>query len=101
MFADDHGKQLPRRFEEFNAYRPTPGLSYSNWEMVSGGNLSNFTNPSQTILLREKEPRLSPDGKFVKAYAFVDGHTILLMPPTNDFPALEKQRGYLAQPATN
>jgi len=97
MFADDHGNQLPKNFEQATNY--VPGLSKSNWEIVSGGDFSQLAKPSQTILLREKESRRSPDGPFFKAYAFMDGHAELISSPDDDFAALEKQRGLLAQPA--
>jgi RNA polymerase sigma factor (sigma-70 family) len=105
MFADDHQNQLPKNFEQMKTY--VPGLSSSNWEIVSGGNLSNdgsLGNPRQvmlTILLREKESRPSPDGGFVKAYAFIDGHAELISSPEDDFAAVEKQRGFLVHPAKN
>ena len=101
IFAGDHQNQLPENFEQLKTYLPKGGLSDSNWEIVSGGNLNNFVNPVQTILLREKESRQSPDGKFVKIYAFADGHVELISSPDNDFAALEKQRGLLVQPAKN
>ena len=102
MFADDHRNQLPDNFEQLKTY--VRSLSSSNWEIVSGGNMNSFVNPSQNsriIILREKESRQSPDGKFVKAYAFVDGHAELISSPDDDFAALEKQRGFLIQPAKN
>jgi len=102
MFADDNQNQLPKKFEQMKRYAPR--LSFSNWEIVSGGNLNSFTNPSHimvTILLREKESRQSPDGGFVKAYAFADGHAEMVSSPDDDFAAVEKQRGFLVHPATN
>jgi hypothetical protein len=97
MFADDNGNQLPKNFEQATNY--VPGLSKSNWEIMSGGDFSQIAKPSQTILLREKESRRSPDGPFLKAYAFMDGHAELISSLDGDFAALEKQRGLLAQPA--
>jgi len=104
MFADDHQGQLPEKFEQLKIGVSKELLADTNWEMVSGGNLNDFTNPPQTmltILLREKESSRSPDGKFVKAYAFADGHTEMISSPDNDFAALEKQRGFLVHPAKN
>jgi len=49
----------------------------------------------------EKEPRQSPDGKFVKAYALADGHSQLISSPDDDFTAMEKKFGFLVQPAKN
>ena len=100
MFADDHASQLPTSFEQMKAY--VRDLSYSNWEIVSGGNLSGFTDSSQNsriILLREKQSRKSPAGDFVKGYAFVDGHAESIRSPNDDFPAVEKEHGFLVRPA--
>jgi len=102
MFADDHQNQLPTNFDQMKTY--VTGLSSSNWEIVSGGSLSSSTNPRRvmlTILIREKESRPSPDGGFVKAYAFIDGHAEMISSPDDDFAALEKQRGLLVLTAKN
>jgi len=102
MFADDNQNQLPKNFEQMKRYAPS--LSFSNWAIVSGGDLNSFNHPNQTmltILLREKESRPSPDGGFVKAYAFADGHAEMVNSPDDDFAALEKQHGYLIHPAQN
>jgi hypothetical protein len=106
LFADSHQNQWPRNFAELrtsldNGNRAFLHLSDSNWEFVSGGNKNSFTNPAQTILFREKESRPSPDGKFIKVYAFADGSVQLLSSPDDDFAALEKQSGLLVQPAKN
>jgi hypothetical protein len=68
---------------------------------VSGGNLNALRDPHKTILLREKKARQSPDGKFVKAYAFCDMTAELISSPGDDFSALEQQRGFLVHPAKN
>ena len=100
MFAEDHGNQLPNDFAQLKKY--VQDLSDSNWEIVSGGNMNRFVNPSETsrtILLREKKARPSPAGPFVKIYAFVDGHAEMISSPDKDFAALEKERGFVARPA--
>ena len=102
MFADDHQNQLPKDFKQLKTL--AGDLSSANWEIVSGGNVSSFNNPSQTtltILLREKDSSRSPDGKFFKAYAFADGHAELISSADDDFAAVEKQRGFLVHPAKN
>jgi hypothetical protein len=103
LFATAHGDQLPNDLAQAKTFVSKfgiPGpLLESNWEIVSGGNLNQAGHAAQTILLREKEPRQSPDGRFVKAYAFADGHAELISSPENDFAALEKQRGLLVQSA--
>ena len=96
MYADDHGNKLPDNFEELKKY--CPGLDSSNWEIVSSGGESSIAHPAMTILLREKEPRPSPDGQFAKVYAFADGHVEAISSPDDDFAAAEKQHGLLVQP---
>jgi hypothetical protein len=100
MYANKHQNQLPENFEELKTNAPKE-VSNSNWEIVSGGNWKNFANPSQTILLREKESRRSPDGKFVKIYALADGSVQLVSSPDDDFTAMENKFGFLIQPAKN
>jgi RNA polymerase sigma factor (sigma-70 family) len=99
LFADANQNQWPNNFEQLKKYGSS--LNSSNWEFVSGGNKNSFANPRQTILFREKESRPSPDGKFVKVYVFADGSVQLLSSPDDDFAALEKQSGFLVQPAKN
>jgi len=96
LFAGDHENKLPDNFEQLKAY--VPRLSSSNWEIVSSGSLTNFQERADTILLREKESRPSPDGKFAKIYAFEDGHDELISSPDDNFAAWEKQHGLLVQP---
>jgi hypothetical protein len=99
MFADAHANQLPKNFDQARAY--APGLSDSNWEIMSGGDENSFGNYSKTVLLREKKSRQFASGKFVKAYAFGDGHAEQISSPDNNFAAVEKQRGLLIRPAMN
>ncbi len=99
MFAADHQNQLPKDFAQMKIYARS--LSSANWEIVSGGNVNSFKNPSQTILLREKDSSRSPDGQFYKAYAFADGHAEMISSADDDFAAVEKQLGFLVNPARN
>ena len=98
-FADDHGNILPTNFRQMKTY--VSNLSASNWEIVSGGSLSGIAKPAQTILFKEKEARPSPDGKFAKAYVFVDGHVEMVSSPNYEFTAVEQQEGFLIRPAKN
>jgi hypothetical protein len=93
MFAHDHQSQLPKNFEQMNTY--VRDLSSSNWEIVSGGNLNGFPDISKTILLQEKEPRPSPEGKFLRIYALADGSVQLVTSPDEDFAASQKKFGYV------
>ncbi len=99
LFAMDHRNQLPTSFAQLNAWQQQTSLLDADWEFVADGDKHNFTNPAKTIYVMEKEPRRSPDGKFVKVYATVDGRVFLITSPVEDFTAVEKQRGFLVQPA--
>jgi hypothetical protein len=99
LFGNDHAYQLPKDFGLGKAY--APDISQSNWEIVSSGDEKSIVNPSQTILLRERKSRISPDGKFTKVYAFADGHAEMEVTPDGDFLALENERGFVARPAKN
>jgi hypothetical protein len=105
LFADSHQNQLPKNFTELNASgvggNQFQHLSDADWQFVAGGDKDSFTNPDTTIYFLEKEPRQSPDGKFVKVYATVNGRVFLITSPDKDFTAIEKQRGFLVQPAKN
>ncbi len=104
LAADSHNGKLPSSFNQSQSWIGTdPNIFSTNlvsdWEIVSGGNLNTLPNVPQTILLREKVARHVGHGEFAKAYAFADGHTDLLYSKTEDFSAVEKQRGYLVQPS--
>jgi len=101
MFADDHHDQWPKNFVELKAARPECQISDADWEFMSGGNRNNFANPSQTILFREKQPRPSPDGKFLRIYTLADGSVQQVRSPVADFTAMEAKFGFVTQPARN
>lgn len=51
------------------------GLIPDNYEITYQGSLQAITNPSQQIVLREKQPQQTEEGGFVRTYGFADGHT--------------------------
>ncbi len=101
LYAGDHHNQLPASFGQLNAWDQQTKLSDSDWEFVASGDKDSFTNPDKTIYFMEKEPRESPDGKFVRVYATVNGRVFLVTSPDKDFTAVEKQRGFLIQRTKN
>ena len=99
LFAQDNGGQLPTSIAQLKSY--APGVSDLNWEIVSGGKLDSMGDPGKTILMRNKESRRSPAGRFYQEYVFADGSVQQDSRPDDDFAALEKERGYLVHPAKN
>ena len=97
LFAGSHQQQWPTNFAQIKNQPNGSLLPDSKWEFVFNGKKNKISNPSETILFREKESKPAPDDKFVKIYAFADGSVQELISPVDDFPALEKQNGFLVQ----
>lgn len=81
LFTGDHQNHLPLNFAHLNAWSQQTKLSDTDWEFVASGNKDSFANPDKTIYFLEKEPRQSPDGKFVKVYATVNGLIFIVTSP--------------------
>jgi len=98
IFSGDNRGRFPKTFAEAKNY--AANLSTNNWEIVSSGDVNDFKNPSEVsriILLREIEASRTTDGKYLKVYAFVDGHVQQVASDDRDFAATEKQRGFLVR----
>lgn len=99
VFSTAHGDRLPERFDEM-----TEALGGSDSPFL--GELDRyefFPHPrrisleeSRYYLVREKQPRRRPDGRWERAYALVDGSVQLLDSPTEDFTQVEIERGGVA-----
>jgi len=111
IFASGHRNQLPKNFTQLNAAKLQNFITRSNietirtklsdadWEFTTSGDKDSFANPDTTIYFLEKKPRQSPDGTFARVYATVNGRVFLLTSSNEDFTAIEKERGFLIQPA--
>ena len=98
LFASDHDNQYPKNFEQVKTMLPK-NISTANWEIMSGGDMNSIRDPAATILLREKDSMQTPDGSFLKVYAFTDGHVERRSASDNDFASMEKQAGFQVNPA--
>jgi hypothetical protein len=54
--------------------------------------VGDIKEPGRTIVIREKEPRIDPDGRPAKAYGFADGHSEINRPPDGNFERFESER---------
>jgi RNA polymerase sigma factor (sigma-70 family) len=108
LYADQHGDVLPQSLSEAAEFYPaendsgTEVLDPQRFEIVYRGALKDITDPARTILIREKEAyrgRTDPNAppKYMRAYAFADGHSEIHSGPTDDFSAWEQER--IIQPA--
>jgi RNA polymerase sigma factor (sigma-70 family) len=99
MYASDHQNQFPTNVNDAtNYWNSADGpMSFQNqYELVAQGSIAGISNAADTIAVREKEPWLR-NGKWLKAYGFVDGHAVIMAEPPEGFAAWEQQ--HIAVPA--
>jgi RNA polymerase sigma factor (sigma-70 family) len=96
IFANEHGESLPQSFLQIRGQLgPDPvlpaGMSLERFEFVEHERLIKETEP-ELILIREKEPRKQPDGKWARAYTLGDGSVQQITFDTEDFSEWESKR---------
>jgi RNA polymerase sigma factor (sigma-70 family) len=121
IYADHNQGQFPTNFAQADPFLdqsaktehdlkpgefPPSGIKYGlvpdNYEMTYQGSLQAITNPSQRIVLREKQPEQTEDGGYVRTYGFADGHTevhkgaAIRNPDETGFETWEAERGFVA-----
>ncbi len=104
MYADENNGQFPTSYNQAGSFFPDGlkadgPLTTDQFDITYQGTLSGMTNPgpSVQIVLREKSATQTPDGGYVKAYAFGDGHSEIHKEATEaDFAAWES--GHLQKP---
>jgi RNA polymerase sigma factor (sigma-70 family) len=103
MYANDHNGNYPTNFGQLFADNPnvtkgSENVTFDDFEVVFQGAQDSIRSPASIIMLREKEARQAPDGKWQKVYGFADGHAEIHSEPTANFDAYEKDR-IIARPA--
>jgi RNA polymerase sigma factor (sigma-70 family) len=95
MYSNDHQAACPTNFDQAAAYWPTDGvdtnISANQFQVLFQGNFNQITNPAQTIVVGEVEPTPGPDGGWLKAYGFADGHSEIHQAQDGDFAPWETQ----------
>ena len=99
LYADKHNDEFPGSFEEAAPYfrdrTAEDDRLFDEFEIVyAGHSYAAITNAVATIVIREKEPRQGPNGKWSKAYGFADGHSEIHSKPPEGFEAYEKQHSF-------
>lgn len=103
LYASDHNDQFPDTFAlmrelflgTLNGDTVEGGelvLPEDQIEITYHGKLTDVAEPARTIVLREKEARVSA-GRLCRAYAFADGHSEIHAAPNGDFTEWERARG--------
>jgi cell division protein FtsB len=93
MYANDNQDQFPTNFDQAATYFGNSGFTtnLNQFEIVYRGSLSNLANPASTILVRSTQPWMV-NGKWAKAYGFVDGHSEVHSDPNGNFDEWEQQQ---------
>ncbi len=103
LFAGDNNGQFPTNFDQAMTYLPEEAKALTNlttgqFEIVYQGSPTSITNPGDVIVLREQEAAQTPDGGWIRAYGFADGHSEIHKAPNDgNFDPWESQR--LLRPA--
>jgi RNA polymerase sigma factor (sigma-70 family) len=103
LYSEEHGGQFPTNFNQAASFlrgnaKSETNLTTAQFEILYQGKRDALADPGETIVLREKQPWIGPDGKWLKVYAFGDGHSQLHSEPEGQFDAYEK--AHLAPGAT-
>ena len=102
MHANDNGEQTATNLDQLEPYlrNNTPALTGTNqFELVFQGSLQDIRYSGQTIVLREKQAWQAPNGGWLKAYSFADGHSEIHKTDDGDFDSWEKQHMFSPAPA--
>jgi RNA polymerase sigma factor (sigma-70 family) len=104
LYAGDNHDRFPASFEEAarffpDAFNADPFLddlaefsqATNQFEIVYHGSGNALTNAGNVIVLREKQGRQWPDGKWSRVYGFADGHSEIHGSTDGNFEAFEKQ----------
>lgn len=93
MFANDNEKRFPAALEQAARYLDDGTMNdvETDFDLVSPGSITNVSQPSTTIVLKEKQAEAMPDGRWGKNYGFADGHCEFHSEPNGDFTEFENQ----------
>lgn len=96
VFASKNADEFPTTFDEARPLLPQQDMAETNlttgqFEILYRGSTTNITAPSLVVLLREKQACRNYDGKWSRAYGFVDGHCEISSSPDGNFDAWEKR----------
>jgi len=82
LYADQNHGQFPETFDAAAAFFPKEFTNSMNaaspeLEIMYHGPINAITSPARQIVLREKDATAVPEGGWVRAYGFADGHSEL------------------------
>lgn len=87
--------RLPTSLDQVQPYlaaHPENTFSGTNqFDLVYQGSWSDIGNPSSAIVVRETQPWQNPNGTWLRAYGFADGHSEIHQAPDGNFGPWEQQ----------
>ncbi|MDB6032132.1 MAG: hypothetical protein JWM16_2470 [Verrucomicrobiales bacterium] len=99
LYASDHQDKSPTSFADVTTYlsqvTQETNLVPAQFEIVFHGaldDLTNYAHPGSVLLVREKVPWKSPDGRWYKGYGFSDGSGSVHSEQDGNFTAWEEKR---------
>lgn len=105
-YAAVHGDQMPARLEDAQPHlelEDDPGwLKPEQFELLYRGSLRTLSDPSRTIIVREREPfpSVNPERPgWKRTYLFADGHAEILYRADGNFEDWERERTAAPQQA--
>jgi hypothetical protein len=85
-------ERFATNMEELRPYLGSGAVTGTNeFDIMLQGTREGLTNAAGTILVREHQPRQRADGRWTRAYGFLDGHSELHTEPTSNFDDFERQ----------
>jgi len=92
MHFEDNQQRFATNMDELAPYLSKSGITGTNdFDIMFQGSREGVTNVSGTILVREHQPRQRADGRWTRAYGFLDGHSELHAEPTSNFDDFERE----------
>jgi hypothetical protein len=107
QYSEKNQDQFPTTFEQAAPFLSEEakaeaankyGTSVDQFEIVYQGPIKSLPSPQNVIVMREKQPWQTPDGSWMRAYGFADGHAEVHRTADANYAAWEAQ--HVAAPPT-
>ena len=95
LFADANQDRYPTNLAAAAQYLKEGDMDQitSDFDLLAPASITNITDKSSIIVLREKAAWQTPNGKWAKTYGFADGHSeVHVEPMMENFDDFEKNR---------
>jgi hypothetical protein len=105
LFAGEHDDRFPESLELAANWAVNEGvvpsledLPFQEFELLYTGSLREIANPSEAIVLREREAWKTPNGRWARTFGFADGHSEIHHSDDGDYAEFEAKRQVRSAP---